>query len=230
MQGIWSLNDMKKMNITEIVKERYSVKEFDSSKTISDELFDEVKALLRFSPSSTNIQPWHFVIANTEAGKKRIASGTQGFYSFNTPKVMDASHVIVFCAKTEATEEYMLHLLDKEDNDGRYATPDFKAQMHGGRNMFANIHKYDLKDLQHWMEKQVYLNMGTLLLGVAALGIDAVPMEGVDLKALDQEFDLREKGYTTLAIVSLGYRKESDFNASLPKSRLPESEIFTELT
>ncbi|MEP2240013.1 MAG: nitroreductase family protein, partial [Maribacter sp.] len=99
----------------------------------------------------------------------------------------------------------------------------------GGRKLFADIHRYDLKDLPHWMEKQVYLNMGALLLGAAALGIDACPMEGVDVKALDEEFDLREKGYTTLAVVSLGYRKDSDFNAKLPKSRLPEETIITQL-
>ena len=79
------------------------------------------------------------------------------------------------------------------------------------------------------MEKQVYLNIGSFLLGVASLGIDATPMEGIDVKALDEEFGLRAKGYTSLVAVSLGYRTESDFNSpdKTPKSRLPESEIFT---
>ncbi len=91
--------------------------------------------------------------------------------------------------------------------------------------------KYDLKDLNHWMEKQVYLNIGSFLLGAATLGIDATPMEGIDVKALGEEFGLREKGYTALVAVSIGYRAESDFNTTdkTPKSRLPESEIFTEI-
>lgn len=217
------------MNLVEILKNRYSVKQFDPSKTISDEKFEEVKALLRYSPSSTNIQPWHFIIANTKEGKERIAKGTQGFYQFNTAKVMDASHVIVYCAKIEADEDYMLKILEQEDKDGRFAEQQHKDMMHGGRKLFADIHKYDLKDLPHWMDKQVYLNMGVLLLGVAALGIDAVPMEGVDIKALDQEFGLREKGYMPLAVVSLGYKADTDFNAKLPKSRLPENDIITQL-
>ena len=54
-------------------------------------------------------------------------------------------------------------------------------------------------------------------------------MEGVDVKALDEEFGLRKKGYTALAVVSLGYRKESDFNAKLPKSRFSEKTIITNL-
>jgi nitroreductase/dihydropteridine reductase len=77
------------------------------------------------------------------------------------------------------------------------------------------------------MEKQVYLNIGNLLLGVAALGIDAVPMEGFDAKVLDEELGLRKKGYTAIAVVGLGYRSDNDFNAELPKSRLEEDEIIT---
>lgn len=218
------------MNLIKILNKRYSTKAFDTSKEISKEHFDQIKALLRLSPSSTNLQPWHFIIANTQEGKERITKGTQGFFKFNISKIMDASHVIVYCARTDADEEYLLHLLDQEDKDGRYAKEEMKKQMHGGRKVFADIHRYDLKDFQHWMEKQVYLNMGTLLLGAAALGIDAVPMEGVNVKALDEEFGLREKGFTALAVVSLGYHKSNDFNATLPKSRLPEEEIITQLT
>ena len=61
--------------------------------------------------------------------------------------------------------------------------PEQKQATHGGRTYFANIHRYELKDLSHWMDKQVYLNMGSFLLGVAAMGIDALPMEGVDVKS-----------------------------------------------
>ena len=217
------------MNIIDTVNWRYSTKEFDSTKKISDEDFSKVKTLLRMSPSSTNIQPWHFVIASTDAGKKRISKGTQGFYQFNEQKIMDASHVVVFCARTEANEEYMKHLLELEDKDGRYPNAEIKQMVFGARNLFANMHKYDYKDQQHWMEKQVYMNMGNLLLGVAALKIDALPMEGIDMKALDEEFGLRANGFTAVGVVALGYRKESDFNIpdKTPKSRLPEEEIIT---
>ena len=79
------------------------------------------------------------------------------------------------------------------------------------------------------MEKQVYLNIGSFLLGVASLGIDATPMEGIDVKALDEEFKLREKGFTAVIAASIGYRAKSDFNSTekTPKSRLSESEIIT---
>ncbi|TKB48834.1 oxygen-insensitive NAD(P)H nitroreductase [Ferrimonas sediminicola] len=217
------------MNLKEVVQARYSTKEFDPSKIIPAEKFDQIRALLRFSPSSVNSQPWHFVIADSEEGRQRIAKGTQGFFSFNEAKVLNASHIILFCAKTEIDDDYTRHLLETEDRDGRFAEPEHKEMAHLGRSTFVNIHRFDLKDAQHWMEKQLYLNMGTVLLGAAALGLDALPIEGLDTRVLNQEFDLLEKGYTAVAMVALGYRKESDFNASLPKSRLTEQEIFTQL-
>jgi nitroreductase/dihydropteridine reductase len=91
----------------------------------------------------------------------------------------------------------------------------------------VSMHKYDQKDVQHWMEKQTYLALGTLLLGAASLGLDATPMEGFDFKKLDEELGLRDKGFTSLVVVSLGYRSDSDFNAKLPKSRLPAEAVFT---
>ena len=182
--------------------------------------------MLQMSPSSTNIQPWSFVIADDDAGKARIAKSTQGAFHFNTPKVLDASHVVVFCTRIHADDEYMQAVLEKEDQDGRYAQPEFKAQMHQGRQLFLDMHRFDTRDEPHWLAKQVYLNMGGVLLGSALLGIDTVPMEGVDLQALDTEFDLRSKGYSAVAVVSFGYRSDEDFNAKIPKSRLSEETIF----
>ncbi|MEN6669186.1 oxygen-insensitive NAD(P)H nitroreductase [Psychrobacter sp. B38] len=214
-------------NLSEAMNWRYSTKAFDPNKKISEADFQHLKNILRLSPSSVNIQPWHFVIADDKSGKSRVARGTEGSYEFNMPKVIDASHVIVFCSRIYADDSFLDEVLDKEDIDGRFAKPDLKEQMHQGRKMFLETRRYDQKDESHWLIEQVYLNMGALLLGAATLGIDAVPMEGVDLKALDEEFALRAKGYTAVGIVSLGYRCEDDFNANLPKSRLSEEVIIT---
>ncbi|WHR52088.1 oxygen-insensitive NAD(P)H nitroreductase [Vibrio furnissii] len=216
------------MNITAHAKSRYSTKSFDATKRISDEHIEAIKELIRFSPSSTNSQPWHFILASTDEGKQRIAKSAHDRYIFNEAKILNASHVLVFCAKTNIDEEYLLNLLEVEDQDGRFANADAKQGMHNGRSFFVNMHRFDLKDAQHWMEKQVYLNVGTVLLGVSTLGIDAVPIEGVDFKVLDEEFGLREKGLTSVVVVPLGYHAEDDFNAKLPKSRWPETEIITE--
>lgn len=217
------------LSITEALNTRYTTKAYDPSRKISDADFAQLKAILRMSPSSTNLQPWHFVIASDEAGKARIAKGTQGFFAFNEPKVMGASHVVVFASKVHIEEDYFARVTEQEDQDGRYPNADIKAQVDSVRKLFCNIHRYDLRDEAQWHGHQVYLNMGAVMLGAAQLGIDATPMEGIDLKAINEEFDLPAKGYTALAVVSFGYRSAEDFNdpAKTPKSRLPEEVIFT---
>lgn len=216
--------------IVDTTKARYTTKNYDPSRKISEEHVQAIRDLLRFSPSSTNAQPWHFILAGTEAGKERVSKATEGLFVFNRPKVMDASHVVVFAARTEIEDDFLLRILDTEEEDGRFAAdPEtLRQQTHGARSMFVNMHK-DAGDLEAWTQAQTYLNIGQFLLGVAALGIDATPMEGVDLDALDAEFGLREKGFRSLVVVSLGYRAADDFNANLPKSRLPAAEIITEI-
>ncbi len=214
------------MDIIKALNTRYSTKEFDSSKKLSEEQITQLEDLLQLSPSSTNIQPWHFVIATTQEGKKRITKGAQGFYSFNEQKVLDASAVIIFSSQVDLTEDYLQKVLLKEEADGRFPQKEFKAQNHGARSIFATMHKLDYKDYQHWADKQVYLNLGNFLLGVAALGLDAIAMEGFDLKALDEEFNLREKGYTSSIVVAVGYHSDNDFNRDLPKSRLSKEDII----
>lgn len=215
------------MTITQAVMQRYSTKSFDPAKKISADVMEEIKTLLRYSPSSVNIQPWHFIIAQSEEGKQRIAESTQPGYEFNTAKITQASHVVLLCAKTDIDDAHINAVLEQEDKDGRFATPEHKAMNNGGRNFFVNFHKEKLSDLPHWLEKQTFLNLGALLLGAGALGVDAVPMEGMDFDTLNNEFSLSDKGLAPVAVVSLGYRSADDFNAALPKSRLPEEQIIT---
>ncbi|WP_424000015.1 oxygen-insensitive NAD(P)H nitroreductase [Maribacter sp. IgM3_T14_3] len=219
------------MNLHETLDWRYTTKEYDTTKKISESDMAEVKNLLRMCPSSVNLQPWHFIVAETPEGKARIAKATEGFFHFNEPKITNASAVVLFCSRTSADDEYFKHLLEIQDKDGRFPNEDMKNRLYGAMNAFADIHKYDVKDFQHWMEKQVYLNIGSFLLGVASLQIDATPIEGLHMKVLDEEFGLREKGFTAITAVSIGYRAESDFNSTekTPKSRLPQSEIITVL-
>ncbi len=214
------------MDIITALKTRYSTKEFDSTKQLTGEQISQIEELLQLSPSSTNIQPWHFVIATTDEGKKRVAKSATGFYSFNEAKILDASAVVVFASQVDLTDSYLDMVLEQEEKDGRFPKPEFKEQNHGARRIIASMHKYDYKDYQQWADKQVYLNLGNFLLGVAALGLDSIAMEGVDMKVLDEEFGLREKGFTASLVVSVGYHKDSDFNKDLPKSRLPKEEII----
>jgi len=217
------------MDIVSIALQRYSTKAFDASKKLTADEAEKIKTLLRYSPSSTNSQPWHFIVASTEEGKARVAKSAAGGYVFNERKMLDASHVVVFCAKIAMDDAWLEKVVDQEDADGRFATPEAKAANHKGRTFFADLHRKDRQDDHEWMARQVYLNVGNFLLGVGAMGLDAVPIEGFDADVLDAEFGLKEKGFTSLVVVPVGHHSVEDFNKALPKSRLPETTVITEI-
>lgn len=216
------------MQLTDALNRRYATKAFDATKKLPEAVVEQLFALLRVSPSSTNIQPWHFIVASTEQGKARLAKGAGGRYSYNESKILNASHVVLFCARTQVDEVHLQNVLAAEERDGRFtAKPELKNAAHNTRVAYLNEHKYIKKDVPHWLEKQVYLNMGSFLLGAALLEIDAVPLEGIDQAVLDAEFDLNSFDLTAVTAVALGYRADNDFNAGLPKSRLAIDDIFT---
>lgn len=217
------------MKLSQVVKERYTTKAFDPSFRLSDEQVEEIKTLLQYAPSSTNSQPWHFITTGSAEGKERIAKAAAGRYEVNVPKIMNASLVIVLCTRSYMDDNYLQSLLANEEKDGRFASEDARKTQKGVRLFYTDMHRYELKDVQHWMEKQVYIALGTLLLGAGMLGIDACPMEGFDPAVLNHELGLREKGFTASVIVALGRHAESDYNKKLPKSRLGMDAIFTEL-
>ena len=217
------------MDIARIAQTRYTTKAFDSSKTIPQEKIDQLCAVLRHAPSSVNSQPWHFVIAATPEAKQHITKATQQGFAYNEPKVRNASHVVVLCAKTSLDDAHLKAVLAQEQQDGRFASPEAMANQDKSRRFYVNLHQAELKDERAWIEHQVYLALGTLLLGAGALGIDACPMEGFAGVALDAELGLAERGLSAVVLVALGYRGADDFNAALPKSRLANEVVFTTL-
>lgn len=216
------------LDLNYILNNRYATKKFDTNKKISSENLELIENLLQMSPSSNNLQPWHFIMATTQEGKNTIAKSTEGKHIANKEKILNASVVIVFAVKIDIEDEYLDILSEKAVQDGRL-TSENKASGNNIRKDYINLHRSEYKDVTHWLEKQLYLNLGSLLLGVASLGIDAIAMEGIDKNVLNEEFNLIEKGYTASVIVSLGYRAEDDFNAKLSKTRLDKNKIITKI-
>lgn len=68
-----------------------------------------------------------------------------------------------------------------------------------------------------------------LLLGVVELEVDVVLMEGFNVKVLDEELGLCEKGFISVVLVSLGYSGVDDFNVKLLKLCLVVEIIFIDL-
>ncbi len=217
------------MSILTSAKRRYSTKKFNPNRKISDSDIEALKTIFQLSPSSINIQPWHVLITNNDNGKQKITQAMQGDNVFNAQKVLDASHVMVLCFRTDVDASHLEKSLTKEQADGRINDKEFLKVNRETRSRFLALHSQTEQEKHSWLAHQVFLALGGLLLASADMGIDSIPMEGYDADILSEVLQLENKHLKPVVVVALGYRADDDFNATLPKSRFELAEIFTEI-
>ncbi|MEB3752736.1 oxygen-insensitive NAD(P)H nitroreductase [Acinetobacter sp. MD2(2019)] len=217
------------MDLLKIAQERYTTKAYDPNKKISQTDLNAILDVLHLAPSSINIQPWHFLVIESDAAKQRVTQAMTGPYAYNAPKVLDSSHTVVFCTRNDVTDEYLNQLVQQDAAIGRFkdaATQQAQAEVRKG---YVDQYRAAEGGITRWMENQTFIALGEALFAAAALGIDSTPIGGFDAKTLDAEFNLTAQGFTSSVVLTLGYRSETDFNATLPKSRLAKEQIFTTL-
>jgi nitroreductase/dihydropteridine reductase len=215
------------MNLDELTETGHFPKVYDPNRCIPDDVFDKLLKFIYSIPTSVNAQCTHYIIASSPESRSRIADHMGNGFEFNVPKVRDASHVIALATRETLSNDYLDELHAKEVMDGKFPNEVLADQWRATVRMWIDLHRYDVKDLQHWMEKQTYLALGMSLMAAEELGINASPLEGFNSRTLDAELGLRKKGFTVTVLLALGYRHEADFYAKTPKSRLPMERHFT---
>ena len=148
----------------------------------------------------------------------------------NMEKVRSAPLTVVIATKTELDDAHLQALLAQEDRDGRFGgNEEAKKGADGARRYYVGLNSTSAQKQQEWMARQAYIALGFLLMGAATLELDATPIEGFFPEKLDAALGLTELGLKSVVVASIGYGSEQDFNAALPKSRLPAEQLLTRL-
>ena len=197
---------------------RYATKQFDATRKIPAAEWATLEEAIRLAPSSLGLQPWVFVVVNDPEVRKQLREASWG-----QPQITDASHMVVFTAKKDITVADVDHYMQRVA-EVRGTTLDGLA---GFRGMVTAsvLEGKDSASRALWTARQTYIPIGVLLASAALMGIDACPMEGISPPDYDRILGLGEKGLTTLAVVTLGYRSSEDGYASMPKVRFPKDEV-----
>ena len=215
------------MKIAELVRTRHTCKAYDPQRPLSEEQLAQLQAILRFSPSSVNSQPWHFFLVSSDAGKAKLVPALT---EHNMEKVRSAPLTVVIATKTELDDAHLQALLAQEELDGRFGGNDeAKKGSDAARRYYVGLNSTSAQKQQEWMARQAYIALGFLLMGAATLELDATPIEGFFPEKLDAALGLTELGLKSVVVASVGYGSEQDFNAALPKSRLPAEQLLTRL-
>ncbi len=196
------------MNFLDLAKERYTTKKYNSELKISEDKIQQLKEILRLSPSSIDSQPWKFTFISDEKLKAQFAEVSY----FNEHKVKDASHLVIFSVIDNISK------FEKQINDN---LPESSVGYYN-----KNLKPQPESVIKSWMAHQVYLSLGFFLAACSSMEIDSTSMEGIDIESYTKILD--NKDYKPLFAVAIGYRNSEDSNqpSITPKSRLSISEII----
>ena len=201
---------------------RYATKAFDPNRKIAADTWSALEESLVLSPSSFGLQPYRFLVISDPATRERLFP-----HAWGQRQVVDASHFVVFAARTSVTEAeidtFIAHIAQT-----RGVTPESLASYRG--MMTGMLLTDGFKPLvPHWTARQAYIALGNLLTSAALLGIDACPMEGFVPAEFDKILALPAQGLASVVCCALGYRHADDKYAVAPKVRFPKSELVKQL-
>ena len=80
------------MSFIESMQKRYTTKVYNNSKKIDPIQIEELKEILRLSPSSINSQPWKFTFVSDPEIKTKL--GAASF--FNNDRIVNCDTLVVF--------------------------------------------------------------------------------------------------------------------------------------
>jgi nitroreductase len=208
------------MSLIDTLNWRYACKNMDAQKPVEEEKVDRILEAIRLTATSSGLQQYELlVITNKEIQAKLQA------IAWNQSQVTAASHVLVFAAWDNYTEERINMMFDLTNEIRGFKNEGWEAY----RQMLLST--YPMRDaelnFQH-AARQAYVALGTALIAAAMEGVDSTPMEGFDPAAADEILGLRELGLRSVVLLPLGYRKEEgDWLVNLKKIRRPMEEFVT---
>lgn len=209
------------MELINKLKWRYATKAMNRQ-IIPQAKIDNILEAISLAPTSSGLQPFElYVIINQEI-KDRIRA-----ISWNQSVVSDCSHLLVFAAWDNYTEDRINKMFDLV-NEVR----GFKNE--GWENYRQMLLKaYPPRDPEinfNHAAKQAYIAFAQAITAAAFEEVDATPMEGFDANALDEILSLREKGLRSCVMLPLGYRDaENDWLVNLKKVRKSKEDLITEV-
>jgi nitroreductase len=216
------MNNLNPQQLLEALNWRYATKVFESTKKIPDDVWQTLERALVLTPTSYGLQPYKFLVINNPAKRAELLP-----HSWNQKQVMDASHFVVFTARTKMTEADVDKLI-KRTVDVR-KLPANALDAYRGMMLGDVVNGPRGKTAHEWATRQTYIALGNLMTCAAVLGVDACPMEGINPPEYDRVLNLNGSGYATVVACALGYRAAGDKYASLAKVRFETNELIQQI-
>ena len=209
---------MTNQQLLDALNWRYATKIFDATKKIPADTWKTLEQSLVLTPTSYGLQPYQFLVVNNPARRAELLP-----HSWGQKQVVDASHFVVFTARTEMKESDVDKLI-KRTADVR-KLPANALDAYRGMMLGDVVNGPRGKTAHEWATRQTYIALGNLMTCAALVGVDTCPMEGLAPAEYDKILNLKGSGYATVVACALGYRAANDKYAGLAKVRYETKDV-----
>ncbi|MEU3269360.1 malonic semialdehyde reductase [Saccharomonospora sp. NPDC006951] len=171
-----------------------------SDEPVTEQQVKAIYDLVKWAPTSMNIQPLRALVVRTEEGKRRLL-----------PHIAEGNR-----AKTESAP---LNVVLAADTDFHENMPKVFPHKPDAKNLFS-----DGEQRARTAKLNALLQVGYFILGVRAAGLAAGPMTGFDAAGIDGEF-FSGNAWRSLVVINVGKPGDNPWFDRLP--RLDYDEVVT---
>lgn len=199
------------MDFQTVVKERHSVRYYDPSVSISKEEMVEILSEATLAPSSSNLQPWRFLVIDEQELKEKLLP-----IANNQAQVLQASAVIAVLGDMNWFDK--AEAIYTQAHEAGIMPEEIKQQFITTANTLYR--KLDDSRKKSIVDIDGGLVSMQLMLSAKSRGYDTVPMGGFDREKFKQEFNIPEQ-YESIMLIAIGKAAKAAF----PSVRLPLEEV-----
>jgi nitroreductase len=194
---------------------REATKNFDATKKIDAETLEKILTATQMTPSSFGLQPYKIYVVSDEEVRKKIQEN-----AWNQAQVVDASHLLVFCSRTDILEKRIDELLEASSG----GNVEIKEKMKGYEDLMRQfLGQRDAEKMRAWADRQTYIALGFAMAACAEIKVDSCAIEGFSPEKTDEILGLPENE-KSVVLLPIGYRKEDN---GRPKVRFSKKDLFT---
>jgi nitroreductase len=197
---------------------RYATKKFDPDKKLTDDQLGFILESIRLAPSSMGLQPYKIFVVTDPTIRQRLFDEAGG-----QSKFVDASHLLVFAAKTKIDENYVREFIQL---NAEVRGESLESLSGFEKSILDLVSKKTTEEITAWTKKQAYIALGFALTACAQFRLDACPMEGFDEDKFNEILGLEAQDLTTAVLCAVGYRDQSDKYSQKAKVRWEKERLF----
>ena len=196
----------------DVIQERRSVRTYDPTVQITREEMVEILELATLAPSSSNLQPWRFLVIDKPDLKQKLLP-----IAYNQQQVVEASAVIAVLGDVESYKK-------AEKIYGQAVDAGFMPEDTAKSFIERTVGTYS--NLPPEVARQIVYTDGGLIsmqimLIARSKGYDTVPMGGYDQAKFVEAFGISEQ-YVPVMLIAIGKATKPGH----PTTRLPIEDIM----